>query len=76
MEEDNKAERVLVTILLGVAGLLVLGALFGSFLGSARECSRFEKDAVESGHAEYIINKKLEREWRWLPPCKGKDGPK
>jgi len=77
MEEDNKAERVLVTILLGVAGALILGSLFlGSFLGSARECSRFEKDAVESGHAEYIINKNFEREWRWLPPCKGKDGPK
>lgn len=76
MEEDKKATNLVLTALFGGAALLISGATLGSCIGRVTEGSRFERDAVEFGHAEYIINKKFEREWRWLPPCKGKEGPK
>lgn len=32
--------------------------------------SKFRKESIEQGHAEYIINKDNEKEFKWFPSCK------
>ena len=47
----------------------ILGVLVGVFLGyikgSADRYAAFQEEAVEKNHAEWFLDAKHERQWRW-----------
>lgn len=57
-----------VGIILGVIIVLMIIFLLGYGLSSNQQKIK----AVESGHAEFYLDKDHNRQWRWNPSCKGK----
>ncbi len=56
---------------------VIVGFTLGAFIagGLVAGCSEasWKRRAVESGNAEFYLDKDSERQWRWRPACQHRD---
>lgn len=58
----DKAAMLILSFMAGVvAGSLIM------LIAVGQDRKHFEREAVEAGKAEYYLDDKHERQWRWKP---------
>ncbi len=71
MGEENHVRGFIIPVIIGiilVVALLLIPKLAynaGFVEGRMSGRERFNKEAVEKGHAEYYLDKEFEKQWRW-----------
>lgn len=75
MDAENKAlmsKRDFWVFVLFIFIGLCVGLPTGSVGERLKERRRMMEQAVKNGHARYFLDAENERQWEWLPACKGK----
>lgn len=54
--------------------MVSIAAMFIGFFAGYQACNfNWRIESIKSGHAEYYLDDKYERNWRWLSTCVSKD---